>query len=893
MSRFEDALGRMAAAMVEAAHRAPRATVALSLLVACASGWAAARWLEVDTDSDRLLASHLPVRQTNLALAEAFPALRDNLVVMIEADDVDDARDAAIALRDRLAAEPERYRELFLPGYGDYYDDFGLYHLEREDLDDLAGRIDNAGELLATLAERTELPVLFGALAHVVGSVEGVDSLGEEGKRILDELTVAFRDFGAGGRAGIDWDDLLFEDVDAGFTNPQLLFVKPVGDLTRIEPVLDAIGRIRAMGADLEPHPGLRVRVTGDRAAHSEEMSLIITEVSVSGAASLLLVTFVLLYCLRSLRLVAATVLTLVVGLAWTAGFAAVVVGQLNALTSAFAVLYIGLGVDFGIHFALGYLDARDRGAPVGAALIGTGSSVGRSLFLCAVTTATGFYAFIPTEYGAVADIGIISGSGVFLGLVASLTLYPALITLGLGEANGGVQETLARLQLGLPRFPTRYPRSVCAVSALVAVACGVAALGVRFDFSTLKVRDPRVESVAALADLLTDPELSVWTIDVIARDVAEAEAIAAALAPLEGVEQVHTPKGFLPDEQEERLAIFGRMREQLTTPVELTDEERAEGFDRLDAVEVTIEGYAVALDIDAELAEAFGDVSPIRESAWALREELDRFLDRLRAGEIDEADLERLEGGLFGDLAEVLDDVIEALPSRLVALEDLPADLLARYVAEDGRARVEVFSEANLNDRGELERFYDAIHAVRVDAGGPAAGTVALGRAIVSSLQQALATAVAVIALLLLVLWRSVRYAAMALAALATGALATAAVSVVADIPFNFANVIVLPLLLGIGIDSGIHLVNRHRAGLGDAGDLLDTATARGVLFSALTTVVSFATLAFSNHLGIASLAKMLCAGVLLMLAANVIVLPAILAWADGAGGGGEGEGG
>ena len=113
-------------------------------------------------------------------------------------------------------------------------------------------------------------------------------------------------------------------------------------------------------------------------------------------------------------------------------------------------------------------------------------------------------------------------------------------------------------------------------------------------------------------------------------------------------------------------------------------------------------------------------------------------------------------------------------------------------------------------------------------------------------------------------------------------GSVCTAAVSVFADIPFNFANIIVLPLILGIGVDSGIHLVHRHRSGPHGPGGLLDTSTANAVLFSALTTGGSFSTLALSNHLGISSLAQLLTVGIALMLAANLIVLPAILVLVD-----------
>jgi len=884
MKRVEEALGQAAAAMVSASSRHIALTVTVSLALAGASLYLAATLLTVDTDSSRLLSADRPVGITNRLLAELFPSLQDNIIVMIEADDGQDARDAALELRDIVAEMPDRYPEVFLPGFGDYYDDFGIFHLEREELEILAERLDGSGELLALLADRSELPVLLGALSHVINSDDGIESLGDEGRRVIEHITRAVRAFNEGGRAPIDWDDLLFDDVDQGHTSPQLLFVKPAGDITQLGPVLEAVNHLRTLAPQLEDRPGLRVRVTGDRATHSEEMSLIIREVALAGGLSLLLVTVVLYYSLRSLRLVIATVLTLLVGLAWTAGLATVAVGQLNALTSAFAVIYIGLGVDFGIHFALGFLDRRDHGEAAISSLRTTGLRVGSALFLCAITTAIGFYSFVPTDYSAVADMGIISGSSVFLGLLATLTFFPAMIAHGLGDSSKSPSALLKGIEIKPPVFPLRYPRTVCAVAAVLTLVFGAMAFSVRFEFSTLKVRDPRVESVQALEDLLLDPELSVWTVDVITADIDEAAVLAAELEQLEGVEQVLHPLNFVPDDQAERLAIFEEMRADLVSPIEVSDEESGADLDRLQAVEYTAVGYGVALDLDEELRGGAPEGDALWDAAQELRTALDLLVQRIQNDALTAERIDTLEADVFGDLADVVGDMIEALPTRMVTIEDLPADLMARYIASDGRARVEVFSVDNLNDRGALENFNDLIQARRPDAGGPVPGAVELGRTMISSLRQALVTAVVVIALGLMLLWRSVKYTLFTLAPLAVGSLGTAAVSVAADIPFNFANVIVLPLILGIGVDSGIHLVHRHRAGLEDATDLLSTSTARAVLFSALTTLISFGTLAISNHLGISSLAKLLCVGVTLMLAANMIVLPALLAWLDGA---------
>jgi hypothetical protein len=878
---FEKLFGDAAAALVETSKAWPRVIVALCALLTVGSIYVAIAILRIDTDSDRILSPNLPARQTNIALAEAFPELQRNLVVMVEADDPDDARDAAEELEAALAREPERYPGLFLPGADPYYDDFGLYYLEQDELTDLAARIEEAGPLLAALAERPELPILLGAFTHVIGSVEGLASLGDDGVLILDRVSRAVEQFNAGGHAPIVWDDLLFEDLGGPPDNPQLLFVRPVGDLSQIGPVQQAMAGIRSRAAELGPRPGLRVRITGDRAVHTEEMSLVVVEAAVSAVASLVLVTLILFYSLRSLRLVAATLITLVTGLIWTAGVAGITVGQLNALTSAFAVIYIGLAVDFGIHFGLGYLEQRGLGHAVPVALRATGENTGSSLLLCALTTAIGFYAFIPTGYTGVADMGIISGTGVLLGLLATLTLYPALIALGLGDSRRPPGPLAGTLQIRLPTFPTRYPRVVCGAACVVTIGCAASLAWLRFDTNTLNVRDPRVESVQALKDLLADQERSVWTIEVLTRDLREARQVTARLEALPDIHEVRNAESFLPDEQPVRLAIFERMRADLDSPVELSAEESGEEFDRLEAVDFTIEGYGVALDIDAELRDEDADENPILQSAERLRVALLVLGDRLQdAG--GPPDLDGLEADLFAQLPELLDGVNDALPTRTVTLEDLPENLVRRYLARDGRARVEVLSSRPLSEPGELERFSDLVQTVRPDAGGPAAGTVELARTIVAALQQAMGTAVVVITLLLVVLWRSLKYTWMTLAPLVVGATCTAAFSVFADIPFNFANIIVLPLILGIGVDSGIHLVHRHRSGPQGPGGLLDTSTANAVFFSALTTGGSFTTLALSNHLGISSLAQLLTVGIALMLAANLIVLPAILVLMD-----------
>jgi len=302
----------------------------------------------------------------------------------------------------------------------------------------------------------------------------------------------------------------------------------------------------------------------------------------------------------------------------------------------------------------------------------------------------------------------------------------------------------------------------------------------------------------------------------------------------------------------------------------------------------LTLQQAIASYGMMLETRSARGNASDASLSAEIarLRNALDELLRRLVAVAANDAaplDLAALDRAVVGGLPPVLAGLQHSLPVRELTFSDLPESLTRRYLAPDGRVRVEVLSSLDLRERGGLEDFADAVESVQPAAGGPVVATVELGRAIIESLRQAFITALVVIAGLLLLLWRSPRYTVVTLTPLLIGSIMTAAFTVLADMPFNFANIVVLPLILGIGVDSGIHLVHRHRLGLFGADTILRTGTAQAVFFSALTTIVSFSTLAFSNHLGIASFAQLLTVGIGFMLVANLLVLPAILEWLAG----------
>jgi predicted RND superfamily exporter protein len=222
-----------------------------------------------------------------------------------------------------------------------------------------------------------------------------------------------------------------------------------------------------------------------------------------------------------------------------------------------------------------------------------------------------------------------------------------------------------------------------------------------------------------------------------------------------------------------------------------------------------------------------------------------------------------------------------QSLEARPIRLSDVPDDIRGRYVANDGRLRVRISPRNNVQKEGEMDRFVSAVTAVAPTATDTPVIVLAAADAIIDAIKQAALTALVLISILLLALLRSLRDSLLVFFPLALAGLLTVATAVLLDLPFNFANVIVLPLLMGLGVASGIHLVMRAREEETGVA-LLGTSTPRAVVFSALTTIGSFGSLAISTHRGTASMGELLTIAIGYTLVCTLVALPALMAWLE-----------
>jgi len=290
------------------------------------------------------------------------------------------------------------------------------------------------------------------------------------------------------------------------------------------------------------------------------------------------------------------------------------------------------------------------------------------------------------------------------------------------------------------------------------------------------------------------------------------------------------------------------------------------------------------ALDrLDQTLALDAGSDPTFAAAAGRLREAIARFRAAVEQTPDPAPLLARLQSNVVGSLPEQLAELLDSLSPDVVTLETLPPELSEAMIAADGRARVTAYPKQHLDlrDPAEVERYVDAVLAVSPEGTGPAVNLIEWGRVTSGAMKQALSIGFIATALFLFLLWRNLWDTALAFFPLGLAGLLTVATMVVAGWHFDFANVIVLPMLLGMGIDNGVHLVHRHRTNP-DEGDVLASSTARAVFLAALTTILAFGSLSFAPHRGMASLGRMLTLGVGLTLISYVVVLPAVLAWDD-----------
>ncbi|TYL99129.1 MMPL family transporter [Bradyrhizobium rifense] len=832
--------------------------IAGALLMLGAAAFDAARF-SINTDTEGLISQDLPWRQRELELSKAFP--RKGILVVVKATAPENAARATSALAQALSENPDLFPTVELLDSGDFFERNGLLFESPADVKRTAEGLTRVEPLIAALASD---PSLRGVMTALSFAAEGIRAGQITLDRLAWPLSLADRTLSqvlSGKPATFSWQELLENQPPPARRLRHLIAVQPTLDFAALQPGHKAEDGIRqaTFDLDLQNKFGATVDLTGEVPMNDDQFSVIRYSAVRDTLTAVFGVLIILWLALRSWKIIAAVFFSLIAGLAATAALGLVLVTSFNLLSIALFVLFVGLGVDFAIQFSVRYRAERHEHPDLYDALRSAARKAGDQLSMATAATAIGFFAFLPTSYRGLSELGLIAGCGMLVAFACSITLVPA--SLALLKPPGEPAPVGFRSLAPLDNFLQRHRIAVIVGTFLVLLSGIPLLFHLEFNFNPVDLQNPNSPSVVTYRELQNEPEASGNDAQILAPSLERADETAKRLAALSEVSRTLTLSSLIPADQDEKIASLKAASKQLG-PALNPPMRRPGPSDR-----ENIAAIQKAADV---LGLAAGNGNDSGAEAARHVSDLLRRLASSDAGIRAKADAAMVQPLIYD-----LDLLRKSLVPEVVTIKTMPPDLLRNWVSSDGRARVQALPSGDPNDTNVLRNFAIAVLRVEPSATGGAISLYEAARTIMSAFVEAGVLAIAAIAILLLIALRRFTDMLLTLIPLLLAGVLTLEACVLIGVSLNFANVIALPLLLGVGVAFKIYYVMAWRAG---RTGLLQSTLTRAVLFSALTTAIAFGSMWASSYPGMSSMGKLMALSLVCTMWAAVFFQPVLM---------------
>jgi hopanoid biosynthesis associated RND transporter like protein HpnN len=832
----------------------------VALILAIAAGFYTARHFEINTDINTLISPTLDWRKRDNQFEKAFDRDRTILAV-VDAPTPELTSAASAALEQKLSGDTRHFDSVQALGSGEFFEKNGLLFLPTAEVGRVTGQFESAAPLIEIMAGDPSLRGLTGALETGLAGVKRGEVKLDNTARPFLLIAQTVENVLKTGSATFSWRELTSNKPLTDSDRRSFIELRPILDFNALEPGKDATDAIRQAARDLNlaGEYGARVRLTGPVPMADEEFATVQDGAVVNGIGTVLVVLFILWMALHSPKIISAVFANLFIGLSITTAAGLMMVGSLNLLSIAFAVLFIGLGVDFGIQFSVRYRSERFKGNDLRDALAKAAERSAVPLSLAAMATASGFLSFLPTDYKGVSELGEIAGVGMLVAFTSSITVLPALLRL---LNPPGEKEPVGYAFLAPVDHFLEKHRVIIIVGTLVIAIAGLPLLYfLKFDFNPINLRSPKVESIATFLDLRKDPNTGANAINVMTNSEAGAKQIEARLIKVPEVLEVRSLDSFVPEDQLAKLKLIAQGARVLNPAL---------NPDSIDAAPSDEENVEALKESAESLRKTAGDAKgPGAVASRRLAEALSKL-----AGS-DQATRDKTQAIFVTPLKVVLDQLKNLLQAQPVSLKTLPASLTGSWKTKDGLMRVEALPRGDPNDNETLRKFAGAVLAAEPNAIGGPVSILKSGETVVRAFIQAGVTALIVIGLLLWLALRRITDVLLTLVPLLVAGAVTLEICVLIGLPLNFANIVALPLLLGVGVAFKIYYVTAWRTG---RTNLLQSSLTRAIFFSAMTTATAFGSLWLSSHPGTASMGKLLALSLVTTLAAVLLFQPALM---------------
>ncbi|WP_051241137.1 MMPL family transporter [Vibrio litoralis] len=834
----------------------------LGLLLICITTYISViysqKHFSVDSDLNHLVKQDAPWRDNLDKTTQTFSDSESSLVIVVSGDDRQQVQQVTENLTNDFTQQPS-FKDVFAPSTLPWLKQQALWFLSDQEFNDFSQNLASlmprlqrasmsqsqadptlpAKQLLAQLNQAVESKddnaarLLIQALNQVSESNQSAD---HQQKAISQQKTATQKNTAT---QGVNWFSLLFPETKQ--TSYQIISINAEPDRSQKEPnrfIMETAQNIISQYSDVS---GVQIRLTGQTALDFDEIKDANHSVKLAGTMSLIGLIVVLGFGIRSLRIIAASYVAVIVGLVWTLALGLWLVGNYNTISIVFLVMFIGLGVDFSIHFCLRIREEQGLHANNQATLLTSIRGTLTPLSLCALTSAIGFLGFYPTAYTGLAELGIISAAGMLMGLVATFSVIPVFFFLfGYPRKK---QQAIEQEHSDEGYWLVEHHKLVIGIAVVLLIVAGIGASQMKFDFSTLVLKSPKSESVNTLEEIQQQGLTSSYQMMMLAKTPEQAQQWQQQLAKLPEVSNALSINSFLPQDRNKKIVTLSQTINQPASP-------EAKGITPI------------------QLAEKL-ETSPYKD---ALSSHTLHWLKTANQTEIYQAiSLQALQ-----PLAQIQQNFKQMMQAPPATINDIPTQLAQRYYNQD-YALVVAYPSGDMRDVKQLNEFIDAVQAVAPNATGRPVAEQQVGKIITQAFMQATCYSLALIALVLLFALKHKRDVMLSFIPLLLTTLSTMAVAHWSGFSLNMANIIVIPLIFGLGVDNGIHIVERFRE-VGSVKAFYQSSTPKAAILSSLTTIVTFGSLLLADHRGMFSIGFLLTIAIGFLLVYSLTVLPALL---------------
>jgi len=856
------------------------------------------KYLEFRTNRNDLVGSGKKYHQNFLAFKNEFPT-QDDLVVVVESENAEKNRQFVERIGAKLEAETNLFMHVFYKGDLKMLGSKALLFVPEPDLLELRKKLNDYLPFVEPFTHTTNLVSLFDMIntqfrtakrernEQTESLIRAIPAL----ERIVTQATASLRRGGSPPSPGVF---ALFaagpeaeRSVYITFAQGQIYLV--TAQALKEELNSAAVLRLRQLVEETRAEvPGINVGITGEPVLVHDEMKQSQSDTTVASVVSLIICALIFIYGYNETGRPLKATLCLVVGLGYTMAFTTAVVGHLNILTVTFVPILIGLAIDFGVHLVTRYEEELHLGKNEAEAMTKALVFTGQGIFTGAFTTAGAFLAMGFTDFKGIQEMGIICGGGLLVCLVPMLTLLPVLLL-------RGRQNVLDHQLVGKvdhrERIENLWLRRPVLVIIVTVVLCAGSAWQMRkvyFDYNLLNMQSeglPAVEFAKKLIDSTAeagkdgDTNASARTVlfaAVVTDSLTQAVELEQRLKQLPAVASVDSIAKFLTENQAEKLRLIGEVKKDLA-PLRFDDADRQP----VNVLELSRSLYSLNGYIGLAREEAQKEDAAVMVRLTALYQAIEILRKEMLRGSASDqpvvaAQLGNYQRALFDDLRSTFEALQQQDNREKLRVEDLPSALRDRFVGIHGKQLLQVYPRENVWQRGPQEEFVRQVRTIDPNVTGTPVQLLEYTTLLKRSYEEAALYSLIAIAILVFVHFRSIGSVILALLPVAIGSLWLGGMMGWFNIPLNPANIMMLPLIIGIGVTNGIHILNRFAEE--QTPSILAKSTGKAVLVSGLTTIAGFGSLALAKHRGIESLGYVMATGVATCMFAGLTFLPALL---------------